>query len=60
MKKHMENLTVEITDGHQIMISQDDPYEKHPITILISPHQVDTLIKWLQEAKETIESTNKE
>ena len=53
MKKRMEALTVE-TNNDSVTISQDD-YGDGPDNISIPYEQIDTLIKWLQDAKVELE-----
>jgi hypothetical protein len=51
MKKTMESVTVEVWDSNEIAIVQPDYGSDHPSTILISPDQVELIIRWLREAK---------
>jgi len=53
MKKRMEALTVETSDD-SVIISQDD-YGEGSNNISIPCEQIDTLIKWLQDAKIELE-----
>jgi len=53
MKKQMEPISVE-TKNNRIFITQED-YGQEESSICIAPDQVDTLINWLQKAKEEIE-----
>jgi len=53
MKKQMEPISVE-TRNNRIFITQEN-YGQEDSSVCITPDQVDTLIKWLQKAKEEIE-----
>ena len=51
MRKVMEAVTVYVT-GNTVCI-QDQGYSEEDVsTIYLGPHQIDTLIEWLKEAKE--------
>jgi len=50
MKKEMEQVSVEAREG-LVKIEQPDPSGNQDSIILLNPHQIDTLIKWLKEAK---------
>ena len=52
MEKQMPELTVRTLDSGLIEINQGDPTEDY--SIHIHPDQVETLIKWLQEAKQEL------
>jgi hypothetical protein len=50
MKKRMEAVTVTVTDDNHISIANDN-YGGEDTPVVVTPEQVDTLIKWLKEAK---------
>lgn len=52
MEKQMLELTVRTLDSGLIEINQGDPPEDY--SIHIHPDQVETLVGWLQEAKEEL------
>ena len=53
-EKEMQQIKVYCTEAGLIAMSQPFPGEDDAI-IIISPEQVDTLVKWLKEAKTEIE-----
>lgn len=54
MEKRMEEIIVKTEKG-MIWITQSDYGDGQP-TVCFPPEQVDTLIAWLQEAKEELEA----
>jgi hypothetical protein len=52
MEKQMLDVTVRTLNSGLIEISQGDPHEEY--SIHIHPDQVETIMKWLQEAKKEL------
>ncbi len=62
MEKEMPQISVYTTDGGDVCISQMDDchdYYYQETIIMITEEQIDTVIKWLQEAKEEISKAEK-
>ncbi len=50
MNRYMEQVEVSVSDNGFVLISQSGGGDD--VAIALHPDQVDTVIKWLQEAKE--------
>lgn len=53
MEKKMEAVTVYVSDENNVCIKGEAYYDEEPI-IILNPHQVDTIIQWLKEAKNEV------
>jgi len=48
MKKTMESVTVYVSEKNEVCIERPSDED---IVIFLNPHQIDTVIEWLKEAK---------
>jgi hypothetical protein len=53
MEKEMQEISVYVSDKNYICIKQPNLYEDDDI-IIVNPEQINTLIKWLKEAKQEV------
>ena len=53
MEKRMEQIKVYISDDNHVCIEQDN-FQNDDSHIAVCPEQVDILIQWLKEAKDSI------
>ena len=52
-EKKVEQMRVSTNEEGEILIVQDDPHNEDSV-IILQPEQVDMLIGWLKEARESL------